>query len=100
MTRRFACHRGRKNLGSVDVLPERKLLPRETRAAVARKFVSHAGFGACLIVGSRIAEKLATAREPATWHPFALSLSQFLAMASAGVAAPITHLVPVEVIKA
>src|SRR5258706_1474107 len=74
MTRRFACHRGRKNLGSVDVLPERKLLPCEKRTAVARKYFSHAAFRACLIVGSRIAEKLATAREPATWHPFALSL--------------------------
>jgi hypothetical protein len=44
------------------------LLRCEKKTAVARKYFSHAAFRACLIVGSRVAEKLATAREPATWH--------------------------------
>ena len=50
-------------------------------------------------MNTRVAEKLGTARGSATWHPFILSLPRFLAMASACVAAPITHLVSVEVIE-
>ena len=50
-------------------------------------------------MNTRVAEKLGSARGTATWHPFILSLPQFLAMASACVAEPITHLVSVEVIK-
>jgi hypothetical protein len=78
-------------------LQGRRKIPK-LAATLARKYFSHSAFRTNLTVVSALPRSWQL-RGSDTWQPCALSLSLFLAVASACVAAPITHLVSVEVIK-